>query len=153
MRSVTVAMSFPGTVHEAERSWYEVNRWPGWVDGVARIAEVRGSWPAVGAIVRWESGPAGRGLVLERVAWHEPLRGQTVEVEDESIQGRQTVLFSPVPEGVEVSLRLEYEVRKRSIFTGLVDLVFIRGAIERSLRSTVTRFGAELAATRQPGVG
>ena len=52
-----------------------------------------------------------------------------------------------------MSLTLEYEVRKRSVFTPVVDLLFIRGAQERSLRSTLARFGAELAATRQPDVG
>jgi hypothetical protein len=153
MRTVSVALSFPGTVHEAETCWYDVERWPQWVDGMARIVDVAGDWPHAGATVTWESGPAGRGRVTERVLAHEPLGGQTAEVQDDSISGRQRVAFAPSPEGVDVSLALEYEVTKRSVLTPVVDILFIRGAMERSLRSTLTRFGAEIAATRQPGVG
>jgi hypothetical protein len=153
MRTVAVSLSFPGTVHEAESSWYDIKRWPLWVDGMARIDEVVGDWPEPGAIVRWESGPAGRGHVTEKVVAHEPLRGQTVEVTDDAIWGRQHVSFTPEEDAVAVSVSLEYQVMKRTVFTPVVDLLFIRGAMERSLRSTLTRFGAELAATRQPGVG
>ncbi|HEY2770150.1 MAG TPA: SRPBCC family protein [Solirubrobacteraceae bacterium] len=148
MRTVTAAQSFPGTVHDAETCWYDVRRWPGWVDGMARVDEVVGDWPQPGAVVRWESGPAGRGHVTEKVLAHEPLRGQTVEVTDDSIWGRQQVTFTPAEGEVAVSLSLEYQVTKRSVFTPVVDLLFIRGAMERSLRSTLARFGAELAATR-----
>lgn len=153
MRAVTVSDSFPATMHEAEQCWYDTDRWASWVDGLARISEVRGEWPEVGASVVWESGPAGRGTVVERVVAYEPLGGQTNEVEDDSIRGRQSVAFSPGEGSVRVSLTLEYEVRKRSVLTPVVDLLFIRGAQERSLSSTLARFGAELAATRQPDVG
>jgi Polyketide cyclase / dehydrase and lipid transport len=142
-----------GSVHEAETYWYDTDHWPAWVEGLVRVSEVRGDWPATGATVEWESGPAGRGRVTERVISYEPLSGQTVEVQDDSIRGRQTVTFAPAREAVEVTLALEYEVRRRSMFTPLVDLLFIRGAMERSLRATLARFAAELAATRQPGVG
>jgi hypothetical protein len=148
MRTVSVVQSFPGTVHEAETCWYDVRRWPAWVDGMARVDEVAGEWPQPGAIVRWESGPAGRGHVTEKVLAHEPLRGQTVEVTDDSIWGRQQVSFTPTEDEVSVSLSLEYQVTKRTVFTPVVDLLFIRGAMERSLRSTLSAFGAELAATR-----
>ncbi len=153
MRTVGVAETLPGPVHEAEKCWYDTDRWPAWVDGLARVVEVAGPWPAVGATVVWHSGPAGRGRVTERVLSFEPLVGQTNEVQDDSIRGRQSVSFTPVQASVEIALELEYEVVKRSMFTPLVDVLFIRGAMERSLRSTLTRFGAEFAATRQPEVG
>ncbi len=140
-------------MHEAQKCWYDVERWPSWVDGMARIDDVSGDWPEPGAIVHWKSGPAGRGHVTEKVLSFEPLHGQTVEVTDDSIWGRQRVAFAPAGEDVDVSLSLEYQVSKRSVFTPVVDLLFIRGAMERSLRSTLTHFGAELATTRQPGVG
>ena len=152
MRTVGVAQSFSGTVHEAERCWCDVSRWPDWVDGLERVDECSGHWPQIGAVVKWSSGPAGRGHVVERVVAYEPLDGQTVEVEDDSIRGRQSVSVVPAEEGVEVALRLEYEIKKRSLFTAAVDWLFIRGAMERSLRATLTRFGAELAATRQSGL-
>jgi uncharacterized membrane protein len=153
MRTVSAEQTLPGTVHEAQTCWYDTGRWPSWVDQLARVNEVTGDWPAIGASVVWESGPAGRGTVVERVIAYEPLTGQTNEVEDDSIRGRQSVTFTPVQDSVQVSLTLEYEVRKRSVFTPLVDVLFIRGAQERSLQATLARFAAELAATRQPGVG
>ena len=153
MRTVTVSETLPATVHDAEQCWYDTGRWASWVDGLARVTEVSGDWPAVGSRVAWESGAAGRGSVLERVVAYEPLAGQTNEVEDDSIRGRQTVTFTPDQDSVRVTLALEYEVRKRSVFTPVVDILFIRGAQERSLSSTLARFGAELAATRQPDVG
>jgi uncharacterized membrane protein len=153
VRAVGETVTVPGTVHEAECCWYEVTRWPAWVDGLARVLQRSDRWPQAGSSVIWESGPAGRGRVRERVVAHEPLEGQTVEVEDDSILGRQTVTFTPASAGVEVTLTLEYEVKQRSLFTRVVDLLFIRGAMERSLRATLTRFAAELEATREPRVG
>jgi hypothetical protein len=145
MRTVSVARSFPGTVHEAETCWYDTRRWPAWVDGLDRVIEVAGNWPHAGASVRWESGPAGRGQVLERVLSHQPLAGQTLDVQDDSIQARQSVAFTPADERVEVMLSLEYELKNRSLFTPLIDLLFIRRAMATSLGATVARFGAELA--------
>ncbi len=113
------------------------------------MTAVSGEWPGPGAVVSWESGPAGRGSVTERVLAYQPLAGQTVQVEDQTLRGRQTIAFMPEGEQVEVRLSLEYEIRRRSIFTPLVDLVFIRGAMERSLAATLARFGAELTATRR----
>jgi uncharacterized membrane protein len=153
MGRVSAAMTFPGTVHVAERAWYDVERWPTWVEGLAAVEAVSADWPSTGADVRWRSGPAGRGRVSEHVVEHEPLVGQTVAVEDQSISGRQTVTFTPVGDEVEVRLELEYEVRNQSALTGVVDRLFIRGAMERSLRATLARFGAELAATSEPGLG
>jgi uncharacterized membrane protein len=153
MRAVTASSTFPGTVHEAETCWYDTDRWPSWVDGLERVVERSESWPQIGSSIVWESGPAGRGRVRERVVAYEPLDGQTVEVEDQSLRGRQSVSFTPADDEVEVMLRLEYEITNRTVFTALVDRLFIRGAIERSLRATLARFGAELAATKPPGLG
>jgi len=148
MARVVVALSFPGTVHEAESCWYDTAHWPAWVDGLERVLDVAGGWPEPGGSVRWESGPAGRGRVSERVAAYEPLSGQTVEVEDDAIRGHQHVAFTPAGDSVEVALSLEYEIKRRSIVTPLIDVLFIRRAMERSLRATLTRFGAQLAGTR-----
>src|SRR5438874_59655 len=99
MRTVSAAASFRGTVHDAETCWYDVRRWPSWVDGMAQVDEVVGEWPNPGAVVHWESGPAGRGSVTEKVLEYEPLTGQTMLVEDDSISGRQRVAFAPSPDG------------------------------------------------------
>jgi len=75
---------------------------------------------------------------------YEPRIGQTVDVDDDSIRGRQSVSFAPVDGEVEVVLTLEYEIKQRSFITPLVDLLFIRPAFASSLASTVSRFGGEL---------
>jgi hypothetical protein len=148
MARVGVALSFPGTVHEAETCWYDHVRWPAWVDGLQRVLEVSDDWPERRGRIVWQSRPAGRGRVTESVVAYAPLGGQTVEVQDDSIRGRQRVAFAPVGENVEVQLSLEYEIVKRSVFTPLIDRLFIRRPMESSLRSTLTRFGAELADVR-----
>ena len=89
-----------------------------------------------------------RGQVTERVVAFEPLEGQTVEVQDATIHGRQSVTFAPAGDEVEVTFSLGYELSRRNPLTPLVDLLFIRRAFTTSLESTVSRFGAELQATR-----
>ena len=61
------------------------------------------------ASAHW-SGPAGRGRVVERVIAYEPLRGQALEVDDDSISGRQSVAFAGAGERVQVSLTLDYKL-------------------------------------------
>ncbi len=148
MAVIRVAQTFPGTVSEAERCWYDTDRWSRWVDGLDRVLTVDSGWPAAGAGVAWESGPAGRGRVTERVLVHEPLRGQTLAVTDASIEGEQSVTFTPDDGYVEVALALEYHFRKRSLALRIIDPLFIRRAMVTSLGATLARFGAELEASR-----
>ena len=103
--------------------------------------------------MRWRSGPAGRGEVFERVVTYEPLRGQTVEVRDDSIHATQTVSFVPEDANVAVTLSLSYELTRRSPLMRLVDLLFIRRTMTRSLEQTLARFGAELGPSRREDVG
>ena len=153
MAAIGVSESFPGSVHEAETCWYDVGRWPQWVDELAQLISVEGDWPKPGSVVRWQSGPAGRGGVTERVIAYEPLEGYTVEVEDDSITGEQTVSFDPADDGVEVGLALRYRIKRRSLLTPLIDMLFVRRLMITSLEKTLTRFGAVLAESRRSGVG
>lgn len=148
MRTVTATETFPGTVHEAERVWYDTERWPGFIDGLDRVERVAGGWPGVGGEVSWQSRPAGRGRVAERVIGYEPLEGQEVEVEDDSIRGRQRISFTPEGVGVTVELTLSYVLTRRSPWMALVDLLFIRRAMTTSLNMTLHRFGTELESAR-----
>jgi len=150
VRTVTVTQTLPGTVYEIEQRWYDTSRWTAWVEGLRRVVEVAGDWPGVGSSVTWDSGPAGRGHVVERVIAHEPLAGQTVAVDDSSITGRQSVAFVPVDDGVEVQLSLAYDVKKRTMFTPVVDALFIKRAMTTSLATTLGRFGAEMSSRRAP---
>jgi Polyketide cyclase / dehydrase and lipid transport len=144
MGSVEASVTVDATVHDAEQLWYDTGAWDGWVDGLEHVLAVEPSWPAVGSSVSWESGPAGRGHVTERVVAYAPLEGQSLDVTDDTIEGRQGVAFTPVGGGTEVALSLKYRIRKRSIFTPLIDMLFVRNAWNTSLRSTLARFAAEL---------
>ena len=52
---------------EAEALWYDTSRWPTFVDGFAHVVKKEGDWPAAPSTLVWQSTPAGRGRVLERV--------------------------------------------------------------------------------------
>lgn len=132
----------PVPLAEAERRWYDTAGWPDWVEGLDEVVAVEPGWPEVGASVIWVSGPAGRGRVTERAVEYEPGGGQTVEVHDDSITGRQSVAFAPAAGGVEVRLRLEYRIRAGSPITPLVDRLFVRRSMTASLRQTLERFAA-----------
>ena len=149
---MSVQRRFEGTVHEAETCWYDTSAWPLWVDGLDHVVSLQEPWPEIGGSVTWRSGPAGRGQVTERVISYEALSGQTVAVGDDSIDGHQMVGFTPADEAVEVVLTLEYEIKQRNLFTPLVDLLFIRRAMEMSLRATLSGFGAQLADRRESGL-
>src|SRR5579884_3904009 len=111
MSRVSATIEVSASVHEAEVAWYDTRRWPQWVDQLTRVIDVQGDWPRAGSAVAWESGPAGRGRVTERVVEHEPLQGSTAQVEDSSITGTQRVRFDPVAEGVQVELSLDYKLK------------------------------------------
>ena len=142
--------AFDGSVHEAETLWYDTSRWRHWVDGLERVVEVSGPWPEAGARVVWQSGPAGRGRVTERVTGYEPLAGQKIEVVDDTITGTQTITFTPLDDGVAVEFTLDYRITKRSLFTPVVDALFVRGAMRSSLQTTLSRFGVELEKRSPP---
>ena len=153
MAIVRVAAAFPGSVHEAETCWYDVARWPAWVDGLSRVVGVEGQWPEPGSKVTWESGPAGRGTVSEQVTAYEPLAGVTLEVEDDSMSAREWIEFTPAGGAaggeVQVEITLDYALKRRSVITPLVDLLFIRRLVATSLRKTLTQFGVELEPSRR----
>jgi hypothetical protein len=148
MSHVSATIEVAVSVHEAETAWYDTSRWPQWVDQLAEVVEVQGNWPERGAAVVWESGPAGRGRVKERAVQYEPLQGLTVEIEDASITATQRVGFHPVTDGALVELSLDYRLTRRSPFSALVDVLFIRRLMGASLAKTLRQFRAALEASR-----
>ena len=146
MRPVRAIQTFPTSVAEAERCWYDTDRWAAWVDGLDHVIAIAAPWPDAGGRVTWQSGPAGRGRVTERVVAYGPTDGQALDVADDEMTGRQTVAFRAVPDGVEVTLQLEYRLNRRSLFLPVVDVLFIRRQMTQSLARTLARFGARLAA-------
>jgi hypothetical protein len=151
MRRASAEDSFRASVSEAQARWYDTERWPAWIDGLRRVTTVEGDWPQAGARVTWESNPVGRGCVVEVVLSYEPGVGQTLEVQDDSIRGRQSVSFGALDGGVAVELALEYELKARTLATPVVDALFIRRAMTASLHTTLAGFGAELAGAAARG--
>ena len=143
MGSVRAVQRVPGLASDAAELGYDPQRWPAWVDGFSHVVKLEGEWPDVGARSVWESRPGGRGRVVERVTAYEARTGQTLEVEDEKLRGTQQVSFTPGPDGVEVALELEYELKVRNPFTPLSDALYIRRALRDSLKRTLLRFARE----------
>jgi hypothetical protein len=151
MGRATASITVPGRAADAEALWYDPHRWPAWVDGFGHIVSLDDTWPERGAQLVWESPPGGRGRVREHVVRYEVRTGQTLEVEDATMTGRQTVAFEPGPDSVEVTLSLEYRIKDRTPLTPVVDVLFVRRAMADALRRTVTRFANERKAEIQFG--
>ncbi len=151
MGKVRAQVSVPGLASEAEALFYDPQRWPAWIDGFGHLVALECDWPQVGAHVVWDSPPGGRGRVQERVVAYEPRTGQTLEVEDATLSGRQQVAFEPRPDDVQIILWLEYEIKERTPLTPVVDRLFVRRAMNDSLRRTLTRFANERKAEIQFG--
>jgi hypothetical protein len=146
---LVVTRDFEGSPAIAEALWYDTERWPAWVDGLAHVLRVDDGWPAAGSGVQWESHPGGRGRVTERVVAFAEAEGQSSEVTDERMRATQTVAFEELEGGVSVRLGLRYELVAAGPLARLTDVLFIRRALADSLRRTLERFGRELASDRE----
>jgi hypothetical protein len=122
--------------------WADVSRWPSFVEGFARLIENDPGWPAPDARLVWESVPAGRGRVTEKVVESSEDRIATMVFEDR-LAGRQEFRVAPGPGGAAVELSLEYTLTKYGPLGVVADALFIRRAIRDSLRRTLFRFGVE----------
>jgi hypothetical protein len=92
----------------------------------------------------WESGPAGRGRVTERIREVTPEAIVTAVFEDQ-LTGIQTVSFDPEGEGTYVTIELAYELQAGGPLRWLTDILFIRSALTDALRRTLRRFSTEAA--------
>jgi polyketide cyclase/dehydrase/lipid transport protein len=142
MGSASASIEVPGLASDAEALWYDPVRWAAWVDGFAHVIELSDGWPAEGRLA-WRSTPEGRGRVLATVTAYEPRAGQTLAIEDSRLRGTQRVEFTPGPDAVKITLRLDYELKERTPLTWLVDNVFVRREVAASLRRTLARFARE----------
>ncbi|HEX2397264.1 MAG TPA: SRPBCC family protein [Solirubrobacteraceae bacterium] len=145
MSRVAAVHDVVGPLGAAERLWYDTARWPSFIDGFGHVVKMEGAWPAPGSRIVWDSTPAGRGRVVERVIDHRPGVGQAVEVEDATLWGTQRVRFEQLQDGTAVGLELDYRLKQRGPVRGLIDLLFIRRAIRDSLQRTLARFSRELS--------
>jgi hypothetical protein len=150
MRTVAARRVLPGaSVAEAEALWYDLRRWPAFVDGFANMGLWTGRWPRTDARVVWDSRPDGRGRVIEQVVAYEPGACQRVRVEDPRLHGEQTVRFAALDDGCELIVELAYELKQPGFGGAITDLFFVRHALRASLRRTLERFAVELRAERE----
>jgi uncharacterized membrane protein len=126
--------------------WVDLTRWASFVDGFAHVERVDDGWPAEGTKLVWTSGPAGRGVVTERVVASEPGERLVTQVFEERLQGAQAVLFQPVDDdSTRIDMELDYKLTSGGPLTGVTDLLFIRRAQTDALRRTLARFSTEAA--------
>jgi hypothetical protein len=150
VRTASAAAEVALTPEAALRLWTDVSRWPSFVEGFARVVELDDGWQAEGSRAIWESVPAGRGRVTEKVA--EPPAGgafATLVFEDR-LAGRQTFRAIESADGARVELSLEYTLTRYGPLGALADAIFIRRALRDSLRRTMARF--EVEAEEEAGV-
>jgi uncharacterized membrane protein len=142
MGRVKAEVTVAALASAAEELWYDTNRWPTFVDGLAHVAKVEGDWPRAGRVL-WDTKVDGRGRVDERVTTHEARVGQTVSVEDEKIAGTQRVEFHPTGSGCRIILSLDYRLKMDSPVALVIDR-FARRPMRDSLKRTLARFKREL---------
>jgi hypothetical protein len=142
VRTARAAAEVTLTPEAALRLWTDLSRWASFVEGFARVVSADPEWPAAGTVV-WESIPAGRGRVTERVA-EPPAAGEfaTLVFEDR-LAGRQTFRALESADGSRVELALEYTLTRYGPLGALADMIFIRRALRDSLRRTMDRFAVE----------
>ena len=76
MGRASATITIPGVrIADAEALWYDLTRWPSFVEGFKHVVRVEGDWPAAGSVLVWDSVPDGRGRVTEAVASYVAARG------------------------------------------------------------------------------
>lgn len=152
MRRAREATIVPLPADEALELWTDLQRWPSFVEGFARVVEADSTWPAPGARIVWESAPGGRGRVTERVTAYEPGRSFSTQVFEEQLTGTQSFSAGEAPPGggapadeaqALVELKLEYQLSRSGPLAPVTDFLFIRRALSDSLRRTLRRYAVE----------
>ena len=143
MRTARAQADLVLTPEAALRLWTDLDRWPSFVEGYARTVERSPDWPGGGARLVWESTPAGRGRVTEKVMEAEGPDRFVTQVFEERLHGTQTFRVVESEGGSRAELALEYELTKYGPLSAVADVIFIRRAIRDSLRRTLSRFAVE----------
>jgi len=123
--------------------YFEPSGWPAWVDGFGRVESADG-YPDAGGALAWQSVPAGRGRVSERVLAHEPRTLHRVAFTDPESTGELTTRFAVEGPGTRVTLELDYRLASGGPIAWVTDRVFVRGQMRASLRRTLARFRLEV---------
>lgn len=139
MPKVRAQVVVPGPRHAAEELFYDLARWPGFVDGFAAVVKREGGWPEAGGRLIWDSRPNGRGRVLEVVKAMRAGEGQVVDVDDPRLRATQTTSFDARGDDVLVTVEWDYELKDVRFPASL----FVRRALGDSLTRTMQRYRLE----------
>jgi uncharacterized protein YndB with AHSA1/START domain len=143
MSRVSASTAVSASLAEVWDYYFDPEGWPAWVDGFGRVESSNG-FPDAGGALRWASGPAGRGVVVERVLEHEPRRLHRISFEDPETTGELTASFAIQGDGTLVTQELDYRLRHRGPFAKLTDLLFIRSQMRGSLSRSLARLKLEV---------
>jgi uncharacterized membrane protein len=149
MGRVRASIDIPVQASQAEDLWYDLNRWPSFVDGFGHLDRQTGEWPKAGSALHWSSAAGGRGHVLERVVSYEPRSGQELQVADSKMTGTQRVIFEPGPGSVVVTIELEYEITADWPLKSVMDALFVRRPMRDSIVRTLQRLRREAVTDRE----
>jgi hypothetical protein len=131
------------TPEAALRLWIDPARWSTFIEGFGHVIEQEAGWPAEGTRLVWESVPAGRGRVTEKVVTAPAADRFATRIFEERLIGLQTFRVAESEGGSRVELSLEYTLTKYGPLNVVADAIFIRRAVRDSLRRTLFRFGVE----------
>lgn len=152
MSRVSASATVNASLAEVWDYYFDAEAWPAWVDGFGRVESSTG-YPGAGGSLRWVSGPAGRGVVTERVLEHEPRQLHRVTFEDPETTGELKTTFAIAGGRTRVTQELDYRLRQRGPFAKVTDRLFIRSQMRGSLGRSLARLKLEVeevAAGTQP---
>jgi uncharacterized protein YndB with AHSA1/START domain len=145
MGEATAEVMIAADLKEVWDLYFDPERWAMWVDGFARVEASEG-YPERGGTLRWQSIPAGRGLVVEEVLDHEPRRRHRVSFEDPESTGELEATFEIRGEQVHLTQRMTYKIRHPGILGPLTDVFFVRRQVAGSLARSLGRLKHEAEA-------
>lgn len=141
--ATTESVLVGASLKQAWDFYFEPAGWINWVDGFGRVESAVG-YPELDGRLVWESVPAGRGRVSERVLAHEPRTLHRIAFEDPESRGELTTRFAVEGEGTRVTLELDYALASGGPIAWVTDRVFVRGQMRASLRRTLARYRLEV---------
>jgi hypothetical protein len=143
MSRVSASVAVNASLAEVWDHYFDPEGWLAWVDGFGRVESSNG-YPGAGGSMRWASGPAGRGVVTERVLEHEPRRVHRVSFEDPETTGELEVTFAIEGGTTLVTQELDYRLRQGGPFAKLTDALFIKSQMRGSLSRSLARLKLEV---------
>lgn len=139
MATAEASIRLPVSVAEAWDAYFWAPGWPRWVDGFAAVVGSEG-YPELGGILRWQSIPAGRGEVSERVLEHEHRRLHRVGFADPTMAGEFETRFAITGDGAELTQTLDYRVVAAGPITRVAAALFVRSQVRASLERSLSGF-------------